>query len=76
MPTTQAGRESIKAWMDDTGIQLETLANTYGIKQPRISAILSGKDTTHKANLVIMTIIQDNKIKAKTSQKGGANGEN
>ena len=65
MPTTQPGREAIKTWMEETGIQQETLATAYGIKATWLSAILNGRDTSRKAHLIIMTIIQENKIKAK-----------
>lgn len=65
MPTTQNGRDAIKAWMEEMGIKLETLSTTYGIKSSWLSAILAGSDTTRKANMIIMTIIQDNKIKMK-----------
>ncbi|MCW2280446.1 XRE family transcriptional regulator [Lactococcus lactis] len=63
MPEISLGLNKIKAYMDENHILAVDLATAYGIKKGDFADILNGKDTSPRANRVIIKIISDFKIR-------------
>lgn len=63
MPETVTGREKILKFIEDSGVKQIDLATQYGIASGDFADIMTGKDTTPKANRVILKIISDFKIR-------------
>lgn len=63
MPETVTGREKILKFIEDNGVLQIDLATQYGITSGDFADIITGKDTSPRANRVILKIISDFKIR-------------
>lgn len=63
MPESTVGRDKVLEFMKENGVLQADIATQYGIKSGDFADIMSGKDTTARANKVILRIISDFKIR-------------
>ncbi|GAX46803.1 hypothetical protein [Pseudolactococcus reticulitermitis] len=63
MPQTTTGREKIIEFIKESGVNQIDLATQYGISSGDFSDMMTGKDTSSRANRVILKIISDFKIR-------------
>ena len=63
MPETVSGREKILAYLKENHILITDVATLYGIPQPDLSDMLSGKDLSTRAVRTLTRIIGDYKIR-------------
>ena len=63
MPSIDAGRERVLAFIKENGIAIEDIAVAYGMKKADVYNYLNGKSKTPKANQLILRIITDYKIR-------------
>lgn len=65
MPTTQAGRELINAYLEEQHISITSLATMLGLGKMYVAEVLSGKKSNPAANELILKIIETFKIRPK-----------
>lgn len=62
MPTTTAGRELVKAFLQKNDIRSSDLAKMYGMTKQEVSDYLSGRKQNPAGNQFILKVIRDFKI--------------
>lgn len=65
MPTTLAGRELIRQYLDENGITITSLATTFGVGKMYLVQVLNGSQHSPAANALVLKIIETFKIRAK-----------
>ncbi len=63
MPTSDNGLRLVNTFIEETGIEKMSLAAKYGIAKNVMIDILSGRLQTPKAHQIILTIIDDFKLR-------------
>ncbi len=63
MPTTLAGRELIKKYIDDRSISITSLATTFGVGKMYMTQVLAGTKKSAAANELVLKIIETFKIR-------------
>lgn len=63
MPTTLAGRELIRKYIDDHNISITSLATTFGVGKMYMTQVLSGAKHSPAANVLVLNIIETFKIR-------------
>lgn len=63
MPESTVGRDKVLNFMKENGVLQIDLATQYGIKPSDFADMMTGKDTTARANKTILKIISDFKIR-------------
>ena len=63
MPTTLAGRELIKKYIDDREISITSLATAFGVSKMYMTQVLSNTKKSPAANVLVLKIIEDLKIR-------------
>lgn len=63
MPTTLAGRELIRKYIDDHNISITSLATTFGVGKMYMTQVLSGTKHSPAANVLVLSIIETFKIR-------------
>ncbi|GEK28873.1 hypothetical protein [Furfurilactobacillus siliginis] len=63
MPTTLAGRELIKKYLDENSISITSLATTFGVGKMYMTQVLSGDRKSAAANALVLNIIETFKIR-------------
>lgn len=63
MPNNIYGRDLVKKWVDENDISLNSIASVYGMTRQEVSNYINGAKKGPKANLFILRLIEDYKIK-------------
>lgn len=63
MPNNIYGRDLVKKWADENDISLNSIASVYGMTRQEVSNYINGTKKGPKANLFILRLIEDYKIK-------------
>lgn len=69
MAEIKNGQELIKDFMNANNIAEQDLASAYGKSRTWVQRVLSGKDKGPAANLFILTIIRDYKLRETKKQE-------
>lgn len=63
MPTTLAGRELIRKYLDEQHISITSLATTFGVGKMYMSQVLDGSRKSAAANELVLKIVETFKIR-------------
>ncbi|MDT7019332.1 XRE family transcriptional regulator [Levilactobacillus namurensis] len=68
MPTTLAGRQLIREYLDENDISITSLATTFGVGKMYMAQVLSGSQSSPSANALVLKIIETFKIRPKSKE--------
>lgn len=69
MPTTLAGRELIRQYLDENDITITSLATTFGVGKMYLVQVLNGTQHSPAANALVLKIIETFKIRPREKEE-------